>query len=73
MIDSQRKNNSLMKRILREITRGCFQSQTSAGEQANTPQQNRRAGKEPAESSAGGEHLERNTRDAEHSGSRDSV
>ncbi|KAF3578215.1 hypothetical protein DY000_02030550 [Brassica cretica] len=72
MIDSQSKNNSLMKRILRTITGGCFQSQTSAGEQANTPQPNRRSGKEPAESSAGGERLGRNKRDAGHSGSGDS-
>ncbi|KAF3550139.1 hypothetical protein DY000_02008258 [Brassica cretica] len=45
MIDSQHKNNSLMKRILRAITGGCFQSHTSAGEQAHTPQPSRRAGK----------------------------
>ncbi|KAF3580441.1 hypothetical protein DY000_02031616 [Brassica cretica] len=72
MIDSQHKNNSLMNRILRAITGGCFQSQTSEAEQANTPQPNRRAGKEPAESSAGGKCLGRNRRDDGHSGSGDS-
>ena len=48
MVDSQRKKNSLMKRILRAITGGCFSGQearTSA--QENTPQQSHRPGKEP--------------------------
>ncbi|KAF3517958.1 hypothetical protein DY000_02060252 [Brassica cretica] len=46
MVDSQRKNKSLMKRILKAITGDCFGSQegrTSAQEQ--TPQQSHRPGK----------------------------
>ncbi|KAF2561180.1 hypothetical protein F2Q70_00014759 [Brassica cretica] len=65
MIDSQRKNNSLMKRILKAITGGCFGGQEprpSAAEQ--TPQQSHRAGKKPAGSSAGAERLPRNRRTA---------
>ncbi|KAF2572326.1 hypothetical protein F2Q70_00004577 [Brassica cretica] len=65
MVDSQRKNNSLMKRILKAITGGCFGGQEprpSAAEQ--TPQQSHRAGKEPAGSSAGAERLPRNRRTA---------
>ncbi|KAF2618104.1 hypothetical protein F2Q68_00038955 [Brassica cretica] len=45
MVDSQRKNNSLMKRIRRAITGGCFSGQegrTSAKE--HTPQQSHRPG-----------------------------
>ena len=63
MVDSQRKNNSLMKRILKAITGGCFggqEPQPAAAEQ--TPQQYHRAGKEPAGSSAGAERLLRNRR-----------
>ncbi|KAF2563229.1 hypothetical protein F2Q70_00014757 [Brassica cretica] len=65
IVDSQRKNNSLVKRILKAITGGCFGGQeprTSAAEQ--TPQQSHRAGKEPAGSSAGAERLPRNRRTA---------
>ncbi|KAF3535801.1 hypothetical protein F2Q69_00019334 [Brassica cretica] len=65
MVDSQRKNNSLMKRILKAITGGCFGGQEprpSAAEQ--TPQQSHRAGKEPAGSSAGAKRLPRNRRTA---------
>ncbi|KAF3598470.1 hypothetical protein F2Q69_00038485 [Brassica cretica] len=61
MVDSQRKNNSLMKRILKTITGGCFgglEPRPSAAEQ--TPQQSHRAGEEPAESSVGAERLPRN-------------
>uniref|UniRef100_M4FIT0 Arabidopsis retrotransposon Orf1 C-terminal domain-containing protein n=1 Tax=Brassica campestris TaxID=3711 RepID=M4FIT0_BRACM len=56
IVDSQRKSNCLMKRILKAITGGCFGSQegrTSAQEQ--TPQQSHRPGKEPVGSSTVGE------------------
>ena len=65
MVDYQRKNNSLMKRILRAITGGCFSGQegrTSA--QEHTPQQSDRPGKEPVGSSAAGERLPRDRRTA---------
>ena len=65
MVDSQRKNDSLMKRILKVITCGCFGGQegrTSAQEQ--TPQQSHRPGKEPVGSSADGARLQRNRRTA---------
>ena len=65
MVDSQRKNDSLMKRILKVITCGCFGGQegrTSAQEQ--TPQQSHRPGKAPVGSSADGARLQRNRRTA---------
>ncbi|KAF3535803.1 hypothetical protein F2Q69_00019338 [Brassica cretica] len=60
MVDSQRKNNSLMKRILKAITGGCFRR--SKAKQA--PQQSHRAGKEPAGSFTGAKRLPRNRRTA---------
>ncbi|KAF2542995.1 hypothetical protein F2Q68_00031393 [Brassica cretica] len=63
MVNSQRNNNSLMKRILRAITGGCFSGQegrTSA--QEHTPQLSHHPGKEPVGSSAAGECLPRNRR-----------
>ncbi|KAG2313501.1 hypothetical protein Bca52824_025058 [Brassica carinata] len=54
MIDSQRKNNSLMKRILKVTTGGCFKGQQErAAEQEQASEQTHRPGKEPAGSSAG--------------------
>ncbi|KAF2547824.1 hypothetical protein F2Q70_00021845 [Brassica cretica] len=73
MVDSQRKNNSLMKRILKAIIGGCFGGQegrTSAQEQ--TPQQSHRPGKEPVGSSTAGERLPRNRRTTGRSESRES-
>ncbi|KAL0722800.1 hypothetical protein Bca4012_037399 [Brassica carinata] len=67
MVDSQKKNNSLSRRILRGITGGCIRGQ---GEQ--TQQRTRRPGKEPVGTSAGGERLPRNRRTAGYSGSGDS-
>ena len=70
MVNSQRKNNSLMKRILRAITGGCFSGQegrTSA--QEHTPQLSHNPGKEPVGSSAAGERLPRNRRVAPRAGS----
>ncbi|KAG5393276.1 hypothetical protein IGI04_023239 [Brassica rapa subsp. trilocularis] len=67
MVDSQKKNNSLMKRILRAITRGCIGSQDE-----QTTQGTRRPGKEPAGTSTGEERLPRNRRTAGHSSSGDS-
>lgn len=43
MVDSQRKNNNLMKRILRAITGGCI-----GGQEEQTQQRTRRPGKEQA-------------------------
>ncbi|KAF3508930.1 hypothetical protein F2Q69_00007456 [Brassica cretica] len=73
MVDSQRKNNSLMKRILKAITGGCFGGQegrTSA--QEHTPQQSHCPGKEPVGSSAAGERLPPKKRTAGRSESRES-
>ena len=67
MVDSQKKNNSLMKRILRAITGGCIGSQDE-----QTTQGTRRPGKEPAGTSTGEERLPRNRRTAGHSSSGDS-
>ncbi|KAL0734026.1 hypothetical protein Bca4012_010236 [Brassica carinata] len=67
MVDSQKKNNSLLKRILKGITGGCIRGQ---GEQ--TQKRAGRSGKEPVGTSAGGERLPRNRRTAGHSGSGDS-
>lgn len=67
MVESQKKNNSLMKRILRAITGGCIGAQ-----EERTPQRTRRPGKEPAGTSTGGVRLPRNRRTAGHSGSGDS-
>ncbi|KAJ4917350.1 Uncharacterized protein Rs2_02900 [Raphanus sativus] len=67
MVDSQKKKNSLLKRILRAITGGCI-----GGQEEHTPQSTRRPGKEPAGTSTGGERLPRNRRTAGHSGSGDS-
>ncbi|KAF2556128.1 hypothetical protein F2Q68_00016422 [Brassica cretica] len=65
MVDSQRKNNSLMKRILKAITGGCFGGQERrASEQKQTPQQPHRLVKEPAGSSAVEERLPQNRRTA---------
>ncbi|KAF2553540.1 hypothetical protein F2Q68_00035219 [Brassica cretica] len=58
MVDSQRRNNSLMKRNLKAITGLCFggqEPQPSTTE--DTPQQSHRPDKEPAGSSAGAERL----------------
>ncbi|KAF2604205.1 hypothetical protein F2Q70_00026611 [Brassica cretica] len=58
MVDSQRKNNSLMKRILKAITGGCFGGQEGrTSEQEKTPQQSHRPGNEPVGSSAAGGQL----------------
>ncbi|KAF2533290.1 hypothetical protein F2Q70_00030829 [Brassica cretica] len=65
MVDSQRRNNSLMKRNLKAITGLCFggqEPQPSAAEE--TPQQSHRPDKEPAGSSPGAERLPRNRRTA---------
>ncbi|KAL0656560.1 hypothetical protein Bca4012_077144 [Brassica carinata] len=73
MVDSQRRNNSLMKRILKAITGLCFggqEPQPSAAEE--TPQQYHRPDKEPAGSSAGAERLLRNRRTASRSESGES-
>lgn len=67
MVDSQKKNNSLMKRILRALTGGCIRSQVE-----QTTQGTRRPGKEPAGTSAREERLPRNRRTAGHSSSGDS-
>lgn len=61
MVDSQRKNNSLMKKILRLITGGCFAGQSGQEEQ-RTPQTTHRPGKEPAGPSGGDVRLARNRR-----------
>ncbi|KAF3566999.1 hypothetical protein DY000_02015670 [Brassica cretica] len=46
MVDSQRKNNSLMKKILKAITGGCFGGQEGrTSVQKQTPQQSHRPGK----------------------------
>ncbi|KAF2553536.1 hypothetical protein F2Q68_00035216 [Brassica cretica] len=65
MVDSQRRNNSLMKRNLKAITGLCFggqEPQPSAAEE--TPQQSHRPDKEPAGSSARAERIPRNRRTA---------
>ncbi|XP_033141193.1 uncharacterized protein LOC117132011 [Brassica rapa] len=62
-----KKNNSLMKRILRALTGGCIRSQDE-----QTTQGTRRPGKEPAGTSAREERLPRNRRTAGHSSSGDS-
>ena len=67
MVDSQKKNNSLMKRILRALTGGCIRSQDE-----QTTQGTRRPGKEPAGTSTREERLPRNRRTAGHSSSGDS-
>ena len=67
MVDSQKKNNSLMKRILRALTGGCIRSQVE-----QTTQGTRRPGKEPAGTSTREERLPRNRRTAGHSSSGDS-
>ena len=67
MVDSQKKNNSLMKRILRALTGGCIGSQDE-----QTTQGTRRPGKEPAGTSTGEERLPRNRRTTGHSSSGDS-
>ncbi|KAF3581416.1 hypothetical protein DY000_02031290 [Brassica cretica] len=65
MVDSRQKNNSLMKRILKAITGGCFGSQEARpSSHEQTPQQSHRPGKEPVGSSRAGEHLPRNRRTA---------
>ncbi|KAL0864433.1 hypothetical protein Bca101_043551 [Brassica carinata] len=56
MVDSQRNKNSLMKRILKTITSGCFGGQEErASLQEQKQQPTHCSGKEPAGSSAGGE------------------
>ncbi|KAF3533000.1 hypothetical protein DY000_02039941 [Brassica cretica] len=53
MIDTQQKNNSLTKKILRVIIGSCFLGQTTgATEQEHTPQPSCRAEKETAEINA---------------------
>ncbi|KAF2571409.1 hypothetical protein F2Q70_00002507 [Brassica cretica] len=59
MVDSQKKNNSLMKKILRAITCGCIGSQDE-----QTTQGTRRPCKEPSGTSTGEERLPRNRRTA---------
>src|SRR5690606_5894211 len=67
MVDSQKKNNSLLRRILKGITGGCI------GNQGHQPRQRaRRPGKEPVGTSSGGESLPQNRRTADHSGSGES-
>ncbi|KAL0713112.1 hypothetical protein Bca4012_020090 [Brassica carinata] len=73
MIDSQRKNNSLMKRILKVSTGGCFKGQQEReDEQEQSQQTGHRPGMEPSGSTAEGERLPRNRRLAGHSGSGES-
>src|SRR5690606_26098812 len=67
MVDSLKKNNNLLKRILRGITSDCIGGQ---GEQPR--QRTRRPGKEPVGTSSGGERLPRNKRTSGHSDSGDS-
>ncbi|KAG2311671.1 hypothetical protein Bca52824_023228 [Brassica carinata] len=63
MIDSQRKNNSLLKRILKTITGGCFKGQQEReDEQEQSQRTGHRPGKEPAGATSGGERLPRNRR-----------
>ncbi|KAL0815257.1 hypothetical protein Bca101_071701 [Brassica carinata] len=56
MVDSQHKNNSLMKRILKAITGGCLgaPSTTKPRQDQPTPS-NRRPGKDPAGTARGDE------------------
>ncbi|KAL0730034.1 hypothetical protein Bca4012_026127 [Brassica carinata] len=73
MIDSQRKNNSLLKRILKTITGGCFKGQQEReDEQEQSQRTGHRPGKEPAGATSGGERLPRNRRIAGQSGSGES-
>ncbi|KAF2620420.1 hypothetical protein F2Q68_00039224 [Brassica cretica] len=63
MVDSRRKNNSLMKRILMAITGGRFGGQEGrTNAQEHTPQKSHRPGKELVGSSTAGECLPRNMR-----------
>ncbi|KAF2545520.1 hypothetical protein F2Q70_00021302 [Brassica cretica] len=49
MVDSQRKNNSLMKRILKAITGGCLGTPSTAEPRREKPTpSSHRPGKEPA-------------------------
>ena len=49
MVDSQRKNNSLMRRILKAITGGCLGSPSTAEPRREQPTpRSHRPGKEPA-------------------------
>uniref|UniRef100_M4DXR1 Uncharacterized protein n=1 Tax=Brassica campestris TaxID=3711 RepID=M4DXR1_BRACM len=65
MVDSQRKNSSLMKRILKAITGGCFGGQEPQPfPHEQTPQQSHWPVKEPAGCSAAEERLKRNRRTA---------
>ncbi|WZZ43365.1 hypothetical protein YC2023_039624 [Brassica napus] len=54
MVDSQRKNNSLMKRILKAITGGCMGAPSTAEPRQDQPTpSNCHPGKEPAGTTRG--------------------
>ncbi|KAL0695961.1 hypothetical protein Bca4012_063141 [Brassica carinata] len=73
MIDSQCKNNSLLKRILKTIAGGCFKGQQEReDEQEQSQRTGHRPGKEPAGATSGEERLPRNRRIAGQSGSGES-
>ncbi|KAL0716587.1 hypothetical protein Bca4012_065909 [Brassica carinata] len=74
MVDSQRKNNILMNRILQLVTGGCFGSSTSRATPVEHPEVQHRPGKEPAGTEASSEAVQRsrNRRTAGHSGSGES-
>ncbi|KAL0647660.1 hypothetical protein Bca4012_045951 [Brassica carinata] len=56
MVDSQRKNNSLMKRILKAITGGCMRAPSTDEPRHDQPTpSSHRQGKEPAGSARGDE------------------
>ncbi|KAF2585458.1 hypothetical protein F2Q70_00035692 [Brassica cretica] len=56
MVDSQRKNNSLKKRILKAITGGCMGAPSTAEPRQDQPTpSNRHPGKEPAGTARGNE------------------
>ena len=56
LVDSQRKNNSLMKRILKAITGGCLGAPSTAAPRQEQPTpRSHRPGKEPAGTARGEE------------------
>ncbi|KAF3610163.1 hypothetical protein DY000_02046598 [Brassica cretica] len=56
MVDSQRKNNSLMKKILKVITGGCLGTPSTAEPRREQPTlSSHRPGKEPAGTARGEE------------------
>ncbi|KAF2576768.1 hypothetical protein F2Q70_00002438 [Brassica cretica] len=56
MVDSQRKNNSLIKRILKAITGGCMGAPSTAEPRHDQPTpSSHRPGKEPAGTARGDE------------------